>query len=527
MTTLYVNARVYAAGSPTSFAVSPDGTFSWVGSDPGGGASSTVDLGGAFVTPAFVDAHVHTTATGLMLTGLDLHGCASLAEALDRVERYARSHGGRPVLGTGWDESTWPERRPPTAAELDRASYGGVVYLARADVHGAVASSALLSLCSIEGLPGNEGDGLVRLDAHHVVRRVALDSLRPSQIEEAQRAALAEAARLGIGCLHEMSGPDVAGETDLVSLLAVAGAGAGDTGGAPPTPEVVAYWGDLGDVDTPRRLGLRGAGGDLFCDGSIGSYTAAFSAPYADAPDRCGELRHDAGEVAAHVEACVAAGLQTGFHVIGDRAVGTVLDAFEAVADRVGLPALLAGRHRLEHVEAASPEAVRRMARLGLVASVQPAFDAEWGGDGGMYEARLGAERAAGLNPYAAFAREGVVMAFGADSPVTPLDPWGGVRAAVHHRTAGSGVSPRAAFLAATRGGRRAAGDDEGGVIEPGAPATFAVWEAEPLPARPTDERIAGWSTDAGWAEAGLPDVTKTPDCLLTVVRGRTVWTRS
>ena len=524
MTTLYVNARVFAPGSPTAFAVSDEGVVAWAGSDPGGGASETVDLGGAFVTPAFVDAHVHTTATGLMLTGLDLHGCASLAEALDRVERYARANGGRPVLGTGWDESGWPERRPPTAAELDRASYGGVVYLARADVHGAVASSALLSLCSIEGLPGNEGDGLVRLDAHHVVRRVALDSLRPSQVEEAQRAALAEAARLGIGCLHEMSGPDVAGEADLVSLLAVAG---GDGSDRPATPEVVAYWGDLGDVDTPRRLGLRGAGGDLFCDGSIGSYTAAFTAPYADAPDRSGELRYGADEVAAHVAACVEAGLQCGFHVIGDRAIETVLDAVESVASRVGLPAVLAGRHRLEHVEAASPESVRRMARLGLVASVQPAFDAEWGGDDGMYVARLGAERAAGLNPYAAFAREGVVMAFGADAPVTPLDPWGGVRAAVHHGTPGNAVSPRAAFLAATRGGWRAAGDDEGGVLLPGAPATFAVWDATPLPPRPTDERIAGWSTDAGWAEAGLPDVTKTPDCLRTVVRGRTVWTAS
>jgi predicted amidohydrolase YtcJ len=184
----------------------------------------------------------------------------------------------------------------------------------------------------------------------------------------------------------------------------------------------------------------------------------------------------------------------------------------------------VAGRHRLEHVEAASPEAVERMARLGLVASVQPAFDAEWGGPSGMYVTRLGAERAAGLNPYAAFAAAGVPMAFGADAPVTPIDPWGGVRAAVQHGTPGSGISPRAAFLAATRGGHRAAGDDESGVLEVGAPATFAVWDAEPLPPRPTDERVAGWSTDAGWSEAGLPDVTETPACLRTVVRGRTVW---
>ncbi len=515
--TLYRNARVLAAGQPTALAVS-DGRITWLGADPdvgAGPADETVDLGGAFVTPAFVDAHVHATSTGLMLTGLDLHGCANVAEVLDRVAA-ARATGGRPILGTGWDESAWPERRPPTAAELDRASYGGVVYLSRADVHGAVCSSALLALCALDGVPGNEGDGLVRLDAHHVARRVALDVLTPSQVADAQRAALAEAARLGIGAVHEMSGPQVAGEADLTSLLAL------DTG-----VEVVAYWGELGGHETAARLGSRGPGGDLFCDGSIGSYTAAFHSCYADDPDRSGTLRYDVAELTEHVVAAVRAGQQTGFHAIGDRTIDTVLDAFERAASVVGLPALLAGRLRIEHVEAASPDAVRRMAALGIVASVQPAFDAEWGGPSGMYVARLGAERARGLNPYAAFAAAGVPMAFGSDAPVTPLDPWGGVRAAAHHRTPEHAVSPRAAFLAATRGGHRAAGDDEAGVLAPGAPATFAVWDAVPVPPRPTDERIAGWSTDAGWSEAGLPDVTTAPTCLRTVVRGRTVWNAS
>ncbi len=510
MSTLYRNARVYAPGPPATALVVDGDRIVWLGDgDPG--ADETVDLGGAFVAPAFVDAHCHATGTGLMLTGLDLHGCRSLAEALDRVASYARLQRGRPIIGTGWDETDWPERRGPTSAELDRASYGSLVYVSRADVHSAVASSALLALCDLDGVEGVAGDGLVRLDAHHVVRRVAREALRPTQIAEAQRAALVAAARHGIGCVHEMSGPDVAGEADLVSLLGL------DTG-----VDVVAYWGALGDVETPRRLGLRGAAGDLFCDGSIGSRTAAFHERYADADTR-GSLHHDVDEVAAHVEACVEAGLQAGFHVIGDRAVDTVLDAFE----KVGRERVVAGRHRLEHVEATSPEAVRRIAALGLVASVQPAFDATWGGRSGMYATRLGAERAAGLNPFAAFAAAGVPMAFGSDSPVTPYDPWGGVRAAVYHRTEGFGVSPRAAFLAATRGGWRAAGDDEGGVLAVGAPATFAVWDALPLPPRPTDERIAGWSTDAGWSEAGLPDVTTSPACLRTVVRGRTVWSGS
>jgi predicted amidohydrolase YtcJ len=138
-----------------------------------------------------------------------------------------------------------------------------------------------------------------------------------------------------------------------------------------------------------------------------------------------------------------------------------------------------------------------------------------------MYATRLGRDRALALNPYGPMAAAGVPLCFGADSPVTAFDPWGGVRAAVAHRSGpASGLSARAAFLAATRGGRRAAGQDGEGVLALGAPASFAVWDATPLPPRPADERIAGWSTDASWAEAGLPDLTTTPECVRTVVRG-------
>ncbi|MCZ1011377.1 amidohydrolase family protein [Streptomyces lydicus] len=90
----------------------------------------------------------------------------------------------------------------------------------------------------------------------------------------------------------------------------------------------------------------------------------------------------------------------------------------------------------------------------------------------GMYAARLGAERAATLNPYAALLQAGVPLALGSDSPVTPLDPWGTVRAAVFHRTRAHGISARAAFTAHTRGGWRAIGRDDAGVLVPGAPPT-------------------------------------------------------
>jgi predicted amidohydrolase YtcJ len=128
------------------------------------------------------------------------------------------------------------------------------------------------------------------------------------------------------------------------------------------------------------------------------------------------------------------------------------------------------------------------------------------------------------MNPFARFAAAGVPLCLSSDAPVTPLDPWGGVRAAVRHRTPGFGLSPKAAFAAATRGGWRAAGDDESGVLVPGAAATFAVWDCEPVEPSQADERISAWSTDPWWSLTGLPDLDRTPACVLTVVRGRTVY---
>ena len=516
--TLYRNARILApsAAAATAFVVQ-DGFLVWLGSEPAPiSVTATVDLGGALVTPAFVDAHVHTTATGLALSGLDLSAAQSLAQVLDLVADAARRRRGAMILGSGWDETRWPEGRPPTAAELDRASWGSGVYLARVDVHSAVISSPLLAISRAASFEGYSGDGLVRLAAHHAAREAALRSLRPADVAAAQRTALARAAELGIGAVHEMSGPEVASIADLESLLSIAA--------EPNQVEVTGYWGALGDIETSLRLGLQGAGGDLFCDGALGSHTAALRTAYADAPASSGSLRYAAEELAAHVIAAVEAGLQTGFHVIGDAALDVVLDGFERAEASLGLARIVAGRHRLEHVELADDASIARMARLGLVASVQPVFDALWGGPAGMYADRLGVGRAAAMNPLAVFAEQGVPLCLSSDAPVTPLDPWGGVRAAVRHQHDGFGLSPRAAFAAATRGGWRAAGDDASGVLAVGAPATFAVWDAVSVPAAGPDERISAWSTDPWWAQTGLPDLDEPPRCLRTVVRGRTVY---
>ncbi|MEU9500679.1 amidohydrolase [Streptomyces sp. NPDC048196] len=529
-TVLLRGGEVHSPADPFATAMVVEGDrIAWVGEEGAAdsfadGVDEVVRLDGALVTPAFTDAHVHTTATGLALTGLDLLGATSLADALARIRAHTDARpADRILLGHGWDASAWPEGRPPSRAELDAATGGRPLYLTRVDVHSAVVTTALLDLVpGIRDRVGFRADAPLTGDAHHAARRAAFATVTPAQRAEAQAATLARAAALGIGSIHECAGPEISGEDDFTALLALARQGTG--------PRVVGYWAEAvasaKDAERIRELGAIGAAGDLFADGSLGSHTAHLHAPYADA-DHTGTAQLDADAIAAHVAACTEAGLQAGFHAIGDAALTSVVDGVRAAAERVGTDRVRAARHRVEHAEMLTAATIAGFAELALTASVQPAFDAAWGGTDGMYAARLGAERAATLNPYAALLKAGVPLALGSDSPVTALDPWGTVRAAVFHRTPGHGISARAAFTAHTRGGWRAVGRDDAGVLVPGAPADYAVWRTGDLVVQAPDERVERWSTDPRSGTPGLPDLTPgrdLPVCLRTVVGGRTVF---
>ncbi|MCX4413618.1 amidohydrolase [[Kitasatospora] papulosa] len=531
-TVLLRGGDVHSPADPFATAMVVErGHVAWIGSEGAAdafasGVDEVIDLEGALVTPAFTDSHVHTTSTGLALTGLDLSGARTLAEALESVRAFASDQAdGAVILGHGWDAARWPEQRPPSRRELDEAAGGRALYLPRVDVHSAVVTTALLDLVpGVTGRTGYHPDGPLTGDAHHAVRAAAHGAVTPAQRARAQRAALAHAASLGIGTVHECAGPEISDEEDFTALLGLAS--------EQPGPRVFGYWAEpVEDAKGARRireLGAVGAAGDLFVDGSLGSHTALLHEPYADAP-HTGEGRLDAAAIAAHVTACTEAGLQAGFHAIGDAAVSAVVAGVRAAAETLGLARIRAARHRVEHAEMLTPETVAAFAELGLTASVQPAFDAAWGGPDGMYARRLGAERAATLNPYAALLRAGVPLAFGSDSPVTPLDPWGTVRAAAHHRTPDHRVSVRAGFTAHTRGGWRAVGRDDGGVLVPGAPADYAVWRTGDLLVQAPDDRVARWSTDPRSGTPGLPDLSPGADlpvCLRTVVFGQNVYVR-
>jgi predicted amidohydrolase YtcJ len=499
------NGSVYApASQPAATAICLEGSLvAWIGGESGAthyfdGADEIVDLHGRLVTPAFVDAHAHLAQTGLAADGVDLSTATSLPDALDRLGHHARRTHGL-ILGHGWDETQWPESRPFSGDEVDRAVGHRPAYLARVDVHSAVLSSALVAKApELTRLAGWGGDGRVERAAHHRARDLTNSLTGRGQRRDAIEVALRSAAASGIGAVHELGAPHLSRPDDFGVIAELAS--------SRPLPTVFGYWGELGGVETARALGCLGAAGDLCADGAIGSRTAALSAPYADGDQgTSGHLYLTAAQVCEHVVMCTRAGLQAGFHTIGDRSVATVVAGLRDAAEVTGLPAMTAARHRLEHVEMISQSDIAQLARLGVVASVQPMFDAWWGGDTGLYATRLG-HRSASMNPFASMHRAGVALAFGSDTPVTPFDPWGGVRAAAWHHTETERLTVKAAFDAHTLGGWRAARRDHAGVLGPGASATYAVWETAP---------------EAG--SSGLPDVSAEatlPTCVRTVVDG-------
>lgn len=462
------------------------------------GSATVLDLDGAVVTPAFVDAHVHATATGLLVDGLDLTGCASPRALLDAVAARVAARPGALVWGHGWEEGGWTGS--PTRAELDRAAGGAPVYLSRIDVHSALVSSGLLDRAPAAVGAAGWSEGPLSAAAHHHARRAALAAVDPAGRDAAQRAFLAACAARGVAVVHECAGPDISSVADLTALLALSGGAA---------PGVVGYWGEpVASAGQAREMlaatGAHGLAGDLFVDGSLGSRTASLRAPYADAPGVHGNRYLDADAIGSHLAACTVAGVQAGFHVIGDAAADAVLAGLAGAARATSPGAVRAAAHRVEHLEMVDAGQARALAALGVVASVQPLFDAYWGGPGGMYADRLGRARAAPMNPFATLLAAGVTLALGSDSPVTPVGPWSALRAVVDHRTPGSGLDPGEALAAHTVGGHRAAGDRSvtAGRLVVGAAASYAVWDG-----------------------AGVLDGSRgTPRCLRTVNDGRVLF---
>ncbi len=436
-----------------------------------------VELPGATIVPGFIDSHVHLTETGLSLANADVAAARSASGLLDVVRQRAGG-GDAPVFLLGYDESAWDRPVVPTLADLDLACPRALV-IRRTDGHMALANRAALDAATVLDLPGVERDdageptGRLTQQANDVIGLWVMASVDDHERQDLQLQAASLAASRGITAVHEMSMPRSNGERDLRVVL--------DQRERLPVDALpIVATTDLG---TAIGSGLSAIGGDLPVDGSIGATTAWVGEPYVDGSG--GASYCDDDELAELFHGGHAAGLQVGVHAIGDRAIEQVLSVWERVysaLDSRERRHFRARRHRIEHFEMVSTAQVERAAMLGLAASVQPAFDATWGKPGGLYEQRLGAERADAMNPFRTMVERGVEVGFGSDAPITALDPMCALDAAERHHDRAQRLSRAEAIRVHTIGSARIGHqEDKKGSLAPGMHADFAAYGADPF----------------------------------------------
>lgn len=442
------------------------------GSGLSGATVERVDLGGAVVVPAFADCHLHLIETGLSLGPADLGGVRSAAQFAERV---ARLPADGVVFGAHYDEALWHDGAEADARPLERAFPDRPAMLVRVDGHSSLVNRRTLAELALDpALDGLERDaageptGRLFLGANWAAQAKFYALIPPQRRRSAAAAALNLALSRGAVHLHaQLFGAAPADYAVSIEMLH-------GLGGAKWHPKICAR-----EPDLAHRLGLPYVGGDVFLDGSLGSGTAALCAPYCDRPGT-GRLTLDDEEVHAFFARADALGIAAGVHAIGDRAIEQCLTGWERVARSNG--GRLRARHFIEHFELAGPGHIERAARLGLFLSVQPQFDALWGAAGGMYAARLGAERARGMNPLGPALDAGATLCGGDDSPVCELDPLAGMAAACAHHNPGSRLTPLQALTMYTYDAARLGyAEHATGRLAPGFAADFVVLDRDPF----------------------------------------------
>jgi hypothetical protein len=485
-----------------------------------GPRTEIIDLHRAFALPGFNDAHVHLASAGREKLTVDLVGVLSLAVMQERIVIATKSAAPDSWLrGRGWDHLLWASKQLPNCQDLDAVTGNHPAIFTRIDGHIAVANSKALQLAGISGSTPDPSGGKIDRDAQGrptgIVRETAVDLVYakvPPPTHEARRRALElaieDALAHGITSLQDNSTWE-----DFLVFEEMEREG--------KLPVRISEWLTFLDplpileqqrahhpADDPMlHTGmLKG-----FMDGSLGSRTAALSAPYSDDPGNVGIPQFDQTTLNRMTIGRAQAGFQIGFHAIGDRGVKMALDAF--VAAEAAVPNSVTYRFRIEHDQVVDPHDFARYKGLGVIASMQPNHlltDMYWAED------RIGPQRAQTSYPWKTFWDQGTVLPFGTDYPVEPVTPFRGLYAAITRRSEDGtkiyhpeqALTIRQALYAYTQASAFAEHmETKKGKLVQGRFADFAVLDRDLLTASPAE-------------------ILKT-QVLRTVVGGKTVFLRS
>lgn len=454
---VFIHGKIWTVDelNPLAEAVAvADGIILYVGSDEGvkiyvGPGTKVIDLRKRLMLPGFIDSHTHFISGGFKLQSIDLRYANSEEEFAKIIKERAEKYPGRWITGGGWDHERWPDGNLPTKGLINRFTPNTPVFVNRYDGHMALANSYVLKLAGVTGdtpdPPGGtivkdpktgEPTGILKDEAQSYVYRIMPEPTEEEMLEAA-RLALAEARKLGVTSVHDIS---TASHLRVYQTLR----NRGELTARFYCRLPIAQWQSLTDLGIKVPFGdewIRIGSLKAFADGSLGSSTALFFEPYTSDPSTKG-LPSDVlldGRLKNWALAADKAGLQLSIHAIGDRANSLILDLFEEIVkenpswDR---------RFRIEHAQHLHPKDFARFKQLNVIASVQPYHAID---DGRWAEKRIGHERCKTSYAYRSLLDNGVRICFGSDWTVAPLNPLLGIYAAVTRRTL-DGKNPQGWF---------------------------------------------------------------------------------
>jgi predicted amidohydrolase YtcJ len=475
---------------------------------------------GRTLLPGLIDAHGHVLDLGTAVMIVQLTGTSSVADLRQRLRSYAAAHPNDAwIIGFGWNQELWPDKRFPTAADLDAVVPDRPVVLERVDGHALVVNSAAMKAAGITAATGNPIGGKVERDANgnatglfvdaatDLVRK-AIPPRTPAQADEALAKAQEQLLSVGVTAVGSMSTSANdwaafrrAGDSGRLQVRLISYMTAADAAKTNQRPTPWLYDGRL------RLVGVK-----LFADGALGSRGAWLKAPYSDKPDTRGLQFHSDAELLGLADAAAAAGFQIATHAIGDAANAQVVGVYEQLGRKYGRDR----RWRIEHFQIADPADIPRLAPAGIIASMQPTHQTS---DRLMAETRLGPNRLAGAYAWQSVLKSGAKLAFGSDFPVESPNPFPGLSAAISRQDVngeppgGWIPSERLTFAQAldafTRGAAYAGFAEERiGALEPGKWADFILIDRDPTKVDP--QQLARTQVLETWV-AGKKAWSRTP----------------
>jgi predicted amidohydrolase YtcJ len=456
------------------------------------GNAQVIDLGGAFVVPGFIDAHVHFIDGGFRLTSVQLRDAKTPEEFTARIKAFAESvPAGAWITGGDWDHTLWGGELP-RREWIDAATPNHPVWVNRLDGHMALANAAALDAAGVtRDVKDVEGGEIVR-DAKGELTGLLKDNAMPlvggkvtppsdELNDRALDAAMKHVNAQGVTTIHNM------GTWDELDVMARAW-----RGGRMTTRMYAVVpldtWDRLKQTVDAKTYGVDGHGDEWFrvgglkgfVDGSLGSHTAAFHEPFSDTPAERGFFVNTPENLYTWISTADKAGLHVIVHAIGDRANGTLLDIYDRVARENGARDR---RFRIEHAQHIAPADIPRFQTLGVIASMQPYHAID---DGRWATKVIGEERSKTTYAFRSLLDAGATLAFGSDWYVAPPTPLEGIYAAVTRRTiddANPGgwvpeqkITVEEALAAYTRAGAYASFEEsQKGTIAPGMLADLVV----------------------------------------------------